>query len=216
MFDTFKADGLICDRFVLGPFQVNTYLVFDPESKELLIIDPAMASNELDLHLKDLKASKSTIFLTHGHADHILGLDHARAVSSGKVLCSAEDAPMLTDPTLNLSQYMGTPMTTAPHDSLVKQGQTVLLGKHSAEVIAVPGHTPGGVALCFKGMIFTGDTLFAGSIGRSDFPGGDGHELISKIKERILSLSDRLVFPGHGPESSISVEAEDNPFLNNL
>ena len=121
---------------------------------------------------------------------------------------------MLTDPLMNLSQFMGAPITIPGEFKTVRHGQTLTFGTTEATVVAVPGHTPGGVALVFPGFIFSGDTLFAGSIGRSDFPRGDGKLLVNMIRERLLSLPNRVVFPGHGPETEITIENESNPFLN--
>jgi glyoxylase-like metal-dependent hydrolase (beta-lactamase superfamily II) len=209
----FSTDGLVCRRLTLGPFQVNTYLIHDPESGELLIIDPALSGREMSAAMSAVGAKSVMIFLTHGHADHILGVEALKKETGAQVVISREDAPMLADPMLNLSQFLGTPITVSSPDRLVEHGQTLRLGTHEATAIAVPGHSPGGMALAFPHMLFSGDTLFAGSIGRSDFPRGDGPLLVKMIRERLLTLTNRPVFPGHGPETDLAAELDSNPFL---
>lgn len=213
MENTFEFGSILCERFVLGPFQVNTYLLFERESKELLIIDPAISSAELFKKIKNLEPKSTIIFLTHCHADHILGLDATKAATQGKIVCSKEDSVMLGNPLLNLSQFFGTPMTVGPQDEFVEHEQEIPLGKYKGKVLSIPGHSPGGIILDFPEMVFTGDTLFAGGIGRSDFPGGDGRQLVKMIRERILTMPDKIVFPGHGPESDIATEKAENPFV---
>jgi glyoxylase-like metal-dependent hydrolase (beta-lactamase superfamily II) len=208
---SFKRDNLICERFILGALQVNTYLLYESGSRQALLIDPAEDSATLLNRVKELDFSDVTIFLTHGHADHIAGVDFFRHQIKGcKVAVSRVDAPMLRDPELNLSNWLGEPISLAPAEIILADNDSFGPG---GKLAAIPGHTPGGLALIFPGMVFSGDTLFAGSIGRSDFPGGDGKELIEGIKNRLFSLSDRYVFPGHGPETTIAEEKAENPFF---
>lgn len=208
---TFKSHNLVCERFILGPLQVNTYLVYESGSDKALLIDPAEESPTLLDRIKELGFSETTIFLTHGHADHLAGVDYFRTqLSCCKVAISQEDAPMLGDPDLNLSSYIGDMIALEDAEIILNDGDH--LGAEG-KIAAVPGHTPGGLILIFPGMVFSGDTLFAGSIGRSDFPGGDSKQLIKAIKDKIFTLSDRYVFPGHGPETRITEEKAENPFF---
>ncbi|MFZ2958097.1 MAG: MBL fold metallo-hydrolase [Candidatus Ozemobacteraceae bacterium] len=209
----FAVDGLKCERFILGPIDVNCYLIYDVEAQEGLVVDPAEGSTDLLNRISELSLKPVRIFLTHGHADHIEGVDEVRAATKATVLISKEDAPMLADGRLNLSAFMGAPFTVKPADAFLAHGDEIRVGRHVGKVIAVPGHTPGGLALAFPGLIIVGDTLFAGSVGRSDFPGGDGRQLLSMIEARLFSLDDGIVLPGHGPDTTISEEKVSNPFL---
>lgn len=213
---TFKNDNLICERYILGPMEVNTYLVYDRNSDEALLIDPAEDSQAILSRIQELDLTRLTIFLTHGHADHIYGVNFFREQTQAPVAISALDAPMLGDASLNLSCYLGDSLELEPADKIIEDGETVQIGSYKGEFRLIPGHTPGGMILLFDRILFSGDTLFAGSIGRSDFPGGDGKTLVQAISKNIFSLSDRQVLPGHGPETSIAQEKADNPFFGTL
>lgn len=202
------------ERYVFGPLAVNTFLVFDPEGGDGLIVDPGENSPQLRQRLQDLGPKRWTIFLTHGHADHILGVPSLRDELPAEVWISREDAPMLADPELNLSKLLGLEVSTRPAERLLAHGEKITVGRFTGELIAVPGHTAGGLALRFPGLILAGDTLFAGSIARSDFPGGDGYQLVRMIKDRLLVFPEDLVLPGHGANTAIAEEAAHNPFLN--
>ena len=208
-----KAGYPSIERFVLGPLKVNTYLVYDQQGGEGFIVDPAADDLELRKRISALGIGNWSIFLTHGHADHIIGVPRLRDELSAPVMIGEEDAPMLEDPLLNLSLMLGTPLTTTPAEKFISHGQTIRMGQFTADLIGVPGHTPGGIALRFPGILISGDTLFAGSIGRSDFPGGDGYLLVKMIKERLLVHTEDRVLPGHGPETTVSAEAAQNPWL---
>ncbi|HNW33907.1 MAG TPA: MBL fold metallo-hydrolase [Candidatus Ozemobacteraceae bacterium] len=209
----YQSGKIIIECFTLGPLDVNTYLAYDPETGDGIIIDPAENDPALLKRLEELAWKTARIFLTHGHADHIAGLEAVRSATGAAVFCSQEDAPMLGDARLNLSMFLDTAFTARPPDRIIRHGDEITLGRETGTVISLPGHTPGGVALAFRDVIFSGDALFAGSIGRSDFPGGNGAQLVSAIKDRLLPLGDRLILPGHGPATRLAHEAAHNPFL---
>ena len=209
----FEAHGLNCERFPLGELGTNAYLLYDAEGGPGLVVDPGDRGPAMLARIRSLKLDPLTVFLTHGHIDHIGGIDWLRQETGARVVVSPEDAGALTDPAVNLSLYMGEPLAFKAADATIVHGEEISLGRHRGKVIAVPGHTPGGLALAFPGLVISGDALFAGSIGRSDFPGGNGPLLVRMIRERLLTLGDGVVLPGHGPETTLAAEGRENPFL---
>ena len=205
--------GPTVERFVLGPLEVNTYLVYDETGREGLLIDPADEDTGLLARIRKLGFPGWRIFLTHGHADHILGVTFFRQKLGAPVIIGREDAAMLEDSHLNLSDMLGMGFSTGPAETVAGHGDRLTVGSFPAEILGIPGHTPGGLALHFPGLVFSGDTLFAGGIGRSDFPGGDGARLVAMIRERLLSLGEAEVFPGHGPSTTLRCQGATNPFL---
>lgn len=201
------------ERFVLGPLEVNTYLVYDETAREGLLIDPADEDAGLLARIRKLGFPGWRIFLTHGHADHILGVTFFRQKLGAPVIIGREDAAMLEDSRLNLSDMLGMGFSTGPAETRAGHGDRLSVGRFAGAILAIPGHTPGGLALHFPRMVFSGDTLFAGGIGRSDFPGGDGALLVAMIRDRLLPLGDAEVFPGHGPSTTLRSEGISNPFL---
>ena len=213
---TFKVNNLIAERYIVGPIDENTYLVYEENAKEALLIDPGSNTQEIVDRIKELNFEKLIIFLTHGHGDHIAGVEFFRSnFPNAKLAISIEDAPLLQDPDENLSFFINESVTIKPAEITIKDGDTFKTGSHMGIARHVPGHTRGGMVLIFDEMLFSGDTLFCDSIGRSDFPGGDGKALINSIKNKILTLSDRIVLPGHGQNTSIQREKRVNPFFSN-
>jgi glyoxylase-like metal-dependent hydrolase (beta-lactamase superfamily II) len=210
---------MIIDTFVLGDFQTNCFCVRqNDEVSECLIIDPGMGAEVLVQVLKERGYTPVEILLTHGHADHIGGVESLRQHWSGvRVSIHKEDAGMLTNPADNLSLMAGVMVQARPAEVLLNSEDTYYEAAGLRfKVLHTPGHTPGGICLYAsdEDILFAGDTLFAGSVGRSDFPGGN-HELLTQmIRQKLLILPEQTtVYTGHGPATIIGNEKESNPFL---
>jgi hydroxyacylglutathione hydrolase len=206
------------DRLILGDFETNCYILRNsPKATNCLIIDTGIDAEPLLDFLEVNKLTPAALILTHGHADHIAGVEPLRKeFPSIQVYIHKLDAEMLTDAAANLSVMTGSSLTAAKADHLVEEGDTIDKVGIRLRVIHTPGHTPGGICLYSEkdGVIFVGDTLFAGSIGRTDFPNGDMRQLIEGIKHKLFKLpEDTIVYTGHGPETTIGREQADNPFL---
>jgi len=203
-------------RHVIGPLENNTYVARRPGDNAAILIDPAIGSEAVVEHCVNADISIEAIVLTHGHADHILGIPAVMHRFPGiPVYVHPADRPFLSDPVLNgSSMIIGQPFThTGELQDLTPGAQTI--AGIDFTVVHVPGHTPGGCAILADGQCLVGETLCAGSIGRSDLAGGDGVQLINSIREHILSLpADTVLWPGHGPDSTVGHEAANNPFLN--
>ncbi len=206
------------DRLILGTYQTNCYILRGSESaKDCLIVDTGMEAAELIDFLAKHKLNPVAVVLTHGHADHITGVAALRQKYPDiKVYIHKLDAKLLSDTTSNLSAMAGQPFTTQPADFSLEEGDVVEQAGFKLKVIHTPGHTPGGICLYSKNdrIVFSGDTLFADSIGRTDFPDGSMQQLIKGIKEKLLTLPDEtVVYTGHGPSTTIAQEKAHNPFV---
>ena len=202
---------------VLGPFQTNTYIAWDEKTQNAIIIDPSFTPEYIEKAVTELGVSVKKIFLTHAHVDHMAGLNFMREKHpEAEVYMHEADLPYLKNRTLNLSDMVGNDLHCAPPDVFVKQGQHITLDSMDFEVLETPGHTPGGVSYYEKsaGIVFTGDSLFESSIGRTDFPGGSMSTLVMSIKNQLFMLPDEThVLSGHGDPTSIGREKKYNPFL---
>ncbi len=197
---------LIIKTIIAGMYEENCYLIMDENSKELAIIDPGGQANLLIKEIERLSAKTKFILLTHGHMDHVGAV--VELINKFKIpfYMNAKEEEFMGD------NFVFGELPKASGD--LKEGDTLRLGKHLIKVIETPGHTVGGVCFLVDDKLFTGDTLFQGSIGRSDFPGGNGMLLVKNIKEKLLPLGDNIkVFPGHGGASNIGYEKRNNPFL---
>jgi hydroxyacylglutathione hydrolase len=199
----------------VGSLGTNCYIVFDEETREAAVIDPGGSAAEILAVIGAEKLTVKYIINTHGHADHVMANLRVKEATGAPLLIHAADAGMLTSGQLNLSAWIGGSVSCGPADTLLNEGDVVKISANLAlTVIHTPGHTPGGICLKTDGVLFSGDTLFAESIGRTDFPGGSYSQLINNIKEKLLILDDGVkVYPGHGPATSIGWEKKMNPFI---
>lgn len=207
--------------FQFSLFGINTYLIFDPDTKECAVIDPGMSSSEEEKAIEnfiDDKGLKLThIINTHLHIDHVAGIPFLKKKYGAPVLAHEGDK-FLGEGLAQQAKMFGLnlPLDNIEISEYIQAGDKIKIGNGVLEVISVPGHSKGSVALYDPegGYLISGDALFQGSIGRTDLPGGNYRELINSIETQLLSLPDNtVVFPGHGPSSTIGEEKKSNPFL---
>ena len=194
----------------------NCYIVGSEKTKEGLIIDPGEDAPNILNEVKRASLSVSTIVATHSHFDHIGALAQVKESTGAKFAIHSHEATSLRGQSRMPFRFLGSRQPTPDPDRLLEEGDTVNIGDLSFTVLHTPGHSPGGICLLGEGVVFTGDTLFNFGIGRADFGGhGVGYEiLLQSIKEKLLSLpEDTVVYPGHGPKTTIGVERDWNPFL---
>ncbi len=201
--------------FPLGELWTNCYIIWD-QSKKGIIVDPGEQSNSVTDFIRDNDIEVEYILLTHGHSDHIGGLEDVRNLAKHGVAIHVGDAECLTDPRRNLSVVFGKTFAFAQADKVLKDGDRLTAGNIDIEVIYTPGHTPGGVCYYLKDtddeLLLCGDTLFARSVGRSDLPDGNEMTLINSLRKLEHFKDDLKVYPGHGPSTTIGEERKFNPY----
>jgi hydroxyacylglutathione hydrolase len=208
---------MIMETFPVGPLQCNCTLLGDEEAGEAIVIDPGDEVSRIYRRLEDLGLKLKQILVTHAHIDHVGGALQLKRLTGAPILLNENDLPLLKMMEAQAA-WVGvpTPEVTAPDASLT-DGLMVGLDRYPARVLHTPGHTQGSVCLHFEPlrMVIAGDTLFAGSIGRTDLPGGNPRQIIESIESRLMALPDATrVLPGHGPATTIGTERNSNPFLN--
>lgn len=198
----------------MGPMGANCYIISCPETKKAAVIDPGADGKKILRWILEKGYQVEYILLTHGHLDHIGAVDEVRDTFEAKVGIHSEDAGMLTDGRKNLSSYFGPSIVMKPADLLLEDGQVLSIGRLTLTVLTTPGHSPGSVCFVTPDGLISGDTLFAGSIGRTDFPGGSLEQLLEGVDQKLMVLPEETrVFPGHGEETTIGREKRENPFL---
>ena len=205
------------DSRILGMVGTNCYLLCNMDIKECVLIDPADSQDEISRMIDESGCSLKGILLTHGHFDHIMAADAVRDKYDVKGYASCDEKNTLEQPHINLGEAYGLKLSVKA-DVWHKDGEILKLAGFDIEALHTPGHTEGGSCYYIReiGVLFSGDTLFCGSVGRTDFPGGSMSEIVRSIKEKLMVLpDDTKVYPGHGEGTSVGYERENNPFLAN-
>lgn len=203
------------EKFVTGIISTNCYLAVNEETKQTVIIDPAACPSYLMSHIKNEELNIEAILLTHGHFDHIMGIDGFLEEFDAPVYVHENDGPLMTDPVLNQSGTYTAGYTYAGAE-YIRDGQMLTLAGYTFQVLHTPGHTPGSVCYYVEAqkVLFSGDTLFQNSVGRTDFQLSSMSDLVRGITEKLMVLPDDvLVYPGHMGETTIGYEKEHNPFI---
>ena len=197
----------------VGDLATNCYVVGCEDTLEAIVIDPGGDADRILAQVRALNLRVTRIVDTHGHFDHTLANGAVKAATGAPVAIHQADADMLTNPLKSFAFWAGSLKPGAPADSLLKDGDVVQFGHQELKVLHTPGHSPGSISLACPGLVFTGDALFQGSIGRTDFPGGSYDVLLRSIRTRLLTLPDETVaYTGHGPATTIGEERRSNPY----
>ena len=207
---------MVIETFPVGPLQCNCSILGDEEAREAIVIDPGDDISRIHNRLTELGLKLRQILITHAHIDHVGGALKLKRLTGAPILMNEDDLTMLGIMDVQAG-WLGipTPEVASP-DAALTDGLKVGLDRYPAQVLHTPGHTQGSVCLHFAPlkMVFAGDTLFAGSIGRTDLPGGNSRQILDSIRTNLLTLPDETrVIPGHGPNTTIGQERETNPFL---
>lgn len=208
---------MIIKQITVGMLQVCCYIVSCSETSEAAVIDPGGDEEKILSYCRDHNLNVKYIIATHGHPDHVCGNGRLKEETGADIVMHRDDAVFFRQPeVIEYFSMLGLPKSPKP-DKLVADGDIISFGNEKLEVLHTPGHTPGGICLYNKPNCFTGDTLFAGGVGRTDFPGGSTQELLDSIRNRLLTLPEEtVIWPGHGyggSKSTIGTEAGSNPFL---
>ena len=206
--------GLKVLRSDNGIFMENTYILLDQDQCLSAVVDPGTINDDL-INAISSTGSLDMIILTHGHADHMAAISEYTALyPEASIIASSDEKHFLTDPELNNSKSIAGKEVAVEADIYVEDGQVIKFGTHDLRFIKTPGHTPGGMCIYTEGLLFSGDTLFRLSVGRTDLAEADTESLMESISNKLYSLPDEtLVYPGHGPETTIGLEKRMNPFV---
>jgi len=208
---------VIIESLVVGPIMANCFILGCERTRKAAVIDPGAESAKILMKLATLQLSVECILNTHGHFDHVGANKKIREATNAPLMIHAADRPMLSFLRQTAAQFGLSAEDSPQPDKLLQDGDILSVGDIRLQVIHTPGHTPGGVSFYTPDVVFVGDTLFAGSIGRTDFPGGDYDTLIRSIQKRLFPLGDHVtVYCGHGPETTIGRERRFNPFAGEM
>ena len=199
---------------VVGPIQANCYVLGCERTRQAAVIDPGGDVDKILMALAKENLRCDYIINTHGHFDHSAENKHLKEVTKAQLVIHRADAPMIVQQAASGGMWGMKVDNSPPPDRYVEEGDLITFGDISLKVLHTPGHSKGGISLVTDKIVFVGDTLFAGSIGRTDFPGGDHEGLIRNVREKIFPLGDDVtVYPGHGPKTTVGRERRTNPFF---
>lgn len=207
-------DRLCCDFRVVGPVQTNCYFLYHEDTRECLIFDPGDDAEKIIDYVKKNQLKPAGIVLTHGHFDHITAADRVRRELNTKIYAAEAEKELLGDSMMNVSAQFGVSVSLQA-DEWFQDGQEITMLGQTMRCILTPGHTSGGMCYYFPkaGLLFSGDTLFQESVGRTDFPTGSGRQLIQSVREKLFVLPGAVrVYPGHGMMTTIQDEKMFNPY----
>jgi hydroxyacylglutathione hydrolase len=205
---------LIIESLTVGPIQANCYILGCEETREAVVIDPGGEADRILMTLARSNLKLRYIINTHGHFDHVGANKRLKDSTGAPVLIHRLDAPMLDQLSASAASWGLSAEDSPAPDRLLEEGDTVVFGTITLTVLHTPGHTPGGISLFTDGCVFVGDTLFAGSVGRTDFPGGNAATLKQNIQSKLFSLADDvIVYPGHMEPTTVGKERRTNPFV---
>lgn len=203
------------EKFCIGSFGENTYVVYDESSNECFVVDPGLNINIVIDYISKNKLNVKYIFITHAHIDHIEGVAVLKRKLGGKVLVHSKDAKAIEDEKLTAAYVLSDQFEKFVIDGKADLEDDLKIENNHISIIHIPGHTQGSMAILVENLLFSGDTLFKESIGRTDFPGGDFKATIASIKEKLFKLDkDTVVYPGHGDRTTIENEMKHNYFVN--
>jgi hydroxyacylglutathione hydrolase len=205
---------LILKTLIVGPIQSNCYIIGCERTREAAVIDPGGDADRILITLAKDRLRCVYIINTHGHFDHSADNKRLKEVTGAQLLIHHADAPMILHQSMNRGMWGTHLENSPPPDRYLNEGDIITFGDISLKVLNTPGHSPGSISLVTDKIVFVGDTLFAGSIGRTDFPGGDHEGLLRNVRKKIFTLGDDVVvYPGHGPKTTVGRERKTNPFF---
>lgn len=205
---------MILKTFVQGPIEDNNYLLIDEKTKDAILIDCTEESENIENAIKESGANLKYILLTHGHFDHIMGVNHFRKKYGAKAFIHEADKPLIADMNNFLKKYMMEQGEIQQMDGTLVDGDSFRFGDKEVFVIHTPGHTKGGVCYLVDDKLFSGDTIFLESVGRTDLDGGNFEQLKESIVNKVFTLADNIeIYPGHGSKTTIKHEKENNRFM---
>jgi hydroxyacylglutathione hydrolase len=200
---------------VVGPLACNCYVVGEEATHRAIVIDPGGDADELAAEIASQGLTITAIVATHAHFDHIIAAEQLRALTGAPFMLHDDDKPLLDWMQESGRLFLGVELPPPPEvDTSITEGDRIAAGTVALEVVHTPGHSPGSISLVAPDAVFSGDTLFAGSIGRTDLPGGDGQALLGAVRSKLFVLEEGLlVYPGHGPTTTLGAERANNPFV---